>query len=100
FPGILPAIIPMFLMMPVIQDPGGTFATTMSLIPIFTPTLMVVRMATTVTIPMWQPIVGLIGVILFTWFTIWMGARVFRTAILIQGQKPTFTTLLKYAFKS
>ena len=66
FPGMLPAIIPMFLMMPVIQDPGGTFATTMSLIPLFTPTLMVVRMATTVTIPMWQPIVGLIGVILFT----------------------------------
>ena len=100
FPGILPAIIPMFLMMPVIQDPGGTFATTMSLIPIFTPSLMVVRMATTVTIPMWQPIVGLIGVILFTWFTVWMGARVFRTAILIQGQKPTLATLIKYAFKS
>ncbi len=99
FPGILPAIIPMFLMMPVIQDPGGTFATTMSLIPIFTPTLMVVRMATTVTIPMWQPIVGLIGVILFTLFTVWMGARVFRTAILIQGQKPTLATLVKYAFK-
>ncbi len=99
FPGILPAIIPMFLMMPVIQDPGGTFATTMSLIPIFTPTLMVVRMASTVTIPMWQPIVGLIGVILFTWFTVWMGARVFRTAILIQGQKPNLATLFKYALK-
>jgi ABC-2 type transport system permease protein len=100
FPGMLPAILPMFLMMPVLQDPGGTFATTMSLIPIFTPTLMVVRMATTVTIPIWQPIVGLIGVILFTWFTVWMGARVFRTAILIQGQKPTIGTLIKYAFKS
>ena len=99
FPGILPAIIPMFLMMPIIQDPGGAFATTMSLIPIFTPTLMVVRMASTVTIPMWQPIVGLIGVILYTWFTVWMGARVFRTAILIQGQKPTLGTLLKYALK-
>jgi len=37
FPGMLPAILPMFLMMPVIQDPGGAFATTMSLIPIFTP---------------------------------------------------------------
>jgi ABC-2 type transport system permease protein len=99
FPGILPAIIPMFLMMPVIQDPGGAFATTMSLIPVFTPSLMVVRMATTVTIPMWQPIAGLIGVILFTLFTIWVGARVFRTAILIQGQKPTLATLIRYAFK-
>lgn len=99
FPGILPAIIPMILMMPILSDPGGTFATTMSLIPIFTPMLMVVRLASTVTIPMWQPIVGLIGVILFTWFTVWMGARVFRTAILIQGQKPTIANLIKYAFK-
>lgn len=99
FPAILPAIIPMILMMPVLSDPGGTFATTMSLIPIFTPMLMVVRMASTVTIPMWQPIVGLIGVILFTLFTVWVGARIFRTAILIQGQKPTIANLFKYAFK-
>jgi hypothetical protein len=60
---------------------------------------MVMRMATQVTIPMWQPLVGLLGVILFTIFTVWIGARIFRTAILIQGQKPTFATLYKYAFK-
>jgi len=88
------------MIMPVIQNPAGAFATTMSLIPIFTPSLMVARMATTVTIPMWQPIVGLVGVMLYTWFTVWVGARIFRTAILIQGQKPTVATLIRYAFKS
>jgi ABC-2 type transport system permease protein len=99
FPGILPAIIPMFLIMPIIADPTGPLATTISLIPPFTPTVMVMRMASTVTIPMWQPIVGLLGVILYTIFTVWLGARVFRTAILIQGQKPNLATLYKYAFK-
>jgi len=99
FPGILPAIIPMFLIMPIIADPTGPLATTMSLIPPFTPTIMVMRMASSVTIPMWQPIVGLLGVILYTIFTVWLGARVFRTAILIQGQKPNLATLYKYAFK-
>ena len=99
FPGIMPAIIPMFLIAPVIADPTGPLATTMALIPPFTPTVMVMRMASSVTIPMWQPILGLLGVILFTIFTVWIGARVFRTAILIQGQKPTFATLYKYAFK-
>ena len=89
----------MMLMMPILQDPGGTFATTMSFIPIFTPTLMVTRMATTVTIPIWQPILGLVITILYTWFTVWIGARVFRTAILIQGQKPTLAVLIRYAFK-
>ncbi|MCD4711511.1 MAG: ABC transporter permease [Bacteroidales bacterium] len=100
FPGILPAIIPMFLIAPVIADPTGPLATTMALIPPFTPTVMVMRMASSVTIPMWQPVVGLIGVILYTIFSVWVGARIFRTAILIQGQKPTLTNLFKYAFKS
>lgn len=99
FPGILPAIIPMFVIAPIIADPTGPLATTMSLIPPFTPTIMVMRLASSVTIPMWQPILGLLLVILYTLFTVWIGARVFRTAILIQGQKPTFTTLFKYAFK-
>lgn len=99
FPAILPAIIPMFLIAPVIADPTGPLATTLALIPPFTPTVMVMRMASSVTIPMWQPVVGLVGVILFTIFSVWIGARIFRTAILIQGQKPTFATLYKYAFK-
>lgn len=99
FPGILPAIIPMFLIVPVIADPTGPLATTMSLIPPFTPTIMVVRMASSVTIPVWEPFAGLLGVILWTLFTVWLGARVFRTAILIQGQKPTLSTLYKYAVK-
>ena len=100
FPGILPAIIPMFLIAPIIADPTGPLATTMSLIPPFTPTIMVMRMASSVTIPAWQPYAGLAGVILYTIFTVWLGARVFRTAILIQGQKPNLATLYKYAFKA
>ncbi len=99
FPAILPAIIPMFLIAPVLADPTGPLATTLALIPPFTPTVMVVRMASSVTIPAWQPVVGLIGVILFTLLSVWIGARIFRTAILIQGQKPTFATLYKYAVK-
>ena len=100
FPGIIPVILPMFIMVPIIQDPSGTLATTMSLIPPFTPTIMMIRLATEVTVPTWQPIVGLMGVILFTIFSVWIGARVFRTAILLQGQKPTVANLFKYAFKS
>lgn len=100
FPAILPVIIPMFLIAPVISDPSGPLATTLALIPPFTPPMMIVRMATPVTIPLWQPIVGLLGVFLFTLFTVWVGARVFRTAILIQGQKPTLANLFKYAFRS
>jgi ABC-2 type transport system permease protein len=99
FPAMLPVILPLFLIMPVIQDPSGPLATTLSLIPPFTPSIMLIRLATPVTVPIWQPIAGLAGVILFTLFTVWVGARIFRTAILLQGQKPSVSNLFKYAFK-
>lgn len=99
FPAMLPVILPLFLIMPVIQDPSGPLATTLSLIPPFTPSIMMIRLATPVTIPVWQPVVGLVGVALFTLFTVWVGARIFRTAILMQGQKPTIANLFKYAFR-
>lgn len=100
FPAIMPLIIPMFFITAVIQDPTGSLATTLSLIPPFTPTMMIMRLGSSVSIPLWQPIVGLVGVALFALFTIWIGARVFRTAILITGQKPTMANLVKYAFRS
>ncbi len=99
FPAMLPIILPLFVIVPVIQNPTGSLATTLSFIPPFTPTIMMVRMSTPVTIPAWQPIVGLVLVILFTMFTVWIGARVFKTAILIQGQKPSIKNLIKYAFR-
>ncbi len=99
FPAMIPVILPLFLIMPVIQDPSGPLATTLSLIPPFTPSIMMIRLATPVTIPLWQPIAGLAGVILFTIFSVWVGARIFRTAILMQGQKPSLANLTKYVFK-
>ncbi len=94
FPAMIPILIPLFVVMPVLQEPDGNFATWMSLFPPFTPMLMMVRMATGVTIPAWQPFAGLAGVMLFTWLTVIAGARIFRTGILIQGQKPTLANLV------
>jgi ABC-2 type transport system permease protein len=99
FPAMIPVILPLFIMVPIIQNPVGSLATTLSLIPPFTPTIMIIRLATPVTIPVWQPIVGLIGVILFTVFSVWAGGRIFRTLILMQGSKPKLGNLLKLVFR-
>lgn len=98
FPAMMAVIVPLFVLVPVLQDPSGSLATTLSLIPPFTPPLMLIRLATPVTIPLWQPILGIVLVVFFTLFTVWIGARIFRTAILIQGQKPTFGNIFRYAF--
>lgn len=99
FPAMIPVILPLFIMIPIIQNPVGSLATTLSLIPPFTPTLMIIRLATPVTIPIWQPVAGLIGVIIFTIFSVWAGGRIFRTMILMQGMKPKLGNLLKLVFR-
>ena len=99
FPAMLPIILPLFFMMPVIIDPLGSLATGISLFPLWTPMIMLLRQSTSVTIPLWQPIVGLAGVLLFTIFSVWAGARIFRSTILLQGKRPKFGTLIKYIVK-
>jgi len=99
FPAILPMIIPMFVLFPVIKEPTSTFATVLSLIPPFTPMLMVLRKAAPTTIPEWQPWVGLLGVALFTLFAIWAGGRVFRVGLLMQGGPPKIRDLLRWAIR-
>lgn len=99
FPMMLPIIIPLFLMMPIILNPVGKMATICSLVPIWTPMLMLLRQTTSVTIPVWQPVVGLIGVVIFTLICVWTGARIFRSAIILQGKKPKFSTLVRYVIK-
>jgi len=99
FPAMLPIILPLFLMMPIILNPLSNMAVGCSLFPLWTPMLMLLRQSTSVTIPLWQPVVGLIGVVLFTVLCVWAGARIFRSAIILQGKRPKFGTLMRYILK-
>jgi len=99
FPALLPVVIPLFVMVPVIQQPLTKFATGMSLFPLFTPILMTLRIATPTDIPAWQPWVGLAGLIACTIFFIWAGGRIFRVGILMKGQPPKLSNILKWAIK-
>jgi ABC-2 type transport system permease protein len=99
FPAMIPILLPLFVVMPILREPLGSFATTMSLIPPFTPFLMLVRQASPATIPLWQPIIGMVGICLFTLLTIWSGGKVFRAMILMQGKKPSLGTLLSVFLK-
>jgi ABC-2 type transport system permease protein len=94
---VAPVMIPYFTLMPIMQAPNGAFATVMSLIPPFTPPLMLLRQALPTGVPWWQPWVGLTGVVLWTIAGTWAAARVFRIAILMQGQPPKLKELLRWA---
>lgn len=99
FPILLPAMIPMFIMMPVTLEPTSSFASWMSLVPFFTPFLMTLRIASPMDIPMWQPWLGLAGVLLVTSFSVWAGGRIFRVGILMQGTPPKLGNLIRWALR-
>jgi ABC-2 type transport system permease protein len=99
FPAMIPVFFPMFIFMPVLQEPTSGFATWLSLFPLFTPMLMLLRTSAPVDIPLWQPWVGLIGVMLFTVFAVWLGGRIFRVGILMAGGPPKLGKIFRWAFR-
>lgn len=99
FPAMFPVFIPMFIFMPVLQEPTSAFATWLSLFPPFTPMLMLIRMAAPAGIPAWQPWAGLAGVIIFAIFSVWMGGRIFRVGILMQGGSLKIGRIIRWAFR-
>jgi ABC-type Na+ efflux pump permease subunit len=98
-PAMLPILIPMFTMFPVLRQPLAGFATSLSLVPPFTPILMVMRLSTPVDIPAWQPWVGLGGICFFTILSVWAAGRIFRVGILMQGKPPRLPDLVRWAIK-
>lgn len=88
-------VIPAFLMMPIINDPNSTMAVVTSLIPLFTPLLMTLRISLEMP-PLWQILLSYVLTVAFLWGMIWVCARIYRMGILMYGKKPTFRELWKW----
>jgi ABC-2 type transport system permease protein len=99
FPAMLPIMIPMFVWFPVVKEPLSGFSTGMSLIPPFTPMLMLVRQSSPMTIPAWQPWVGLASILATAALAVWAGGRIFRVGILMQGKPPKPADLIRWAIR-
>lgn len=98
-PLLSPVIIPLILLGPVVQQPDGPLATALSLFPLFTPIVMMLRQSLPGGVPAWQPWVGLAGIVIVTPLLTWAAARIFRIAILFQGQRPNAAQLLRWAVR-
>jgi ABC-2 type transport system permease protein len=96
---LMPCIIPLLMLMPVLRQPNGMIATVMSLVPPFTPILMLLRQAMPTGVPAWQPWVGLTGVLVFAAATVWAASRIFRVAILMHGKPPRLAEMVRWAMK-
>jgi ABC-2 type transport system permease protein len=88
-------VIPVFLMFPIINDPGSTFAVVASLIPLFTPLLMTLRISLEMP-PLWQILLAYALTFGFIVGMVWICGRIYRIGILMYGKKPTFQELWKW----
>jgi ABC-2 type transport system permease protein len=50
-------------------------------------------------VPAWQPLLGLLGIGLWTVGVAWGAARIFRVGILMQGKTPTLPEMLRWAVR-
>lgn len=98
-PIMLPFMLPMFVLVPVLKEPLGAFATWASLFPPCTPMLMLLRQASPATIPAWQPWAGLLGVLAMATVAVWAGGRIFRVGLLMQGKTPKPIDLVRWAIR-
>ncbi len=88
-------IIPLVLIMQVVNQPDGTVAVVLSLIPFFTPILMFLRMTLTQV-----PVVQLAASVVLMTATIlgmaWVVGKVYRVGILAHGAKPKLKDLARW----
>lgn len=88
-------VIPVTVMYPVINDPNSTMATVLSLIPMFTPLLMPLRIAIEMP-PWWQLALAYALTIGFVIGMVWFCSKIYRVGILMYGKKPTFQEIWKW----
>lgn len=94
----LPVTVPLILaviMLPVISNnPDGTVAFWMSIIPFTAPVAMLIRIPFGV--PIWEVILSSGLLIFATWGCIRLAAKIYRTGILMYGKKVTYKELWKW----
>lgn len=94
---ILPLLIPLVLVSVLIEQPHSPLAVILSLIPFTAPNTIMTRMATT-SVPIWQVLVAIVGMILTIFFLIRAVAGMFRAQLLLTGKKFKLGTFIMALF--
>ncbi len=87
--------VPAILMPMVINDPSSTLSVVTSLIPLFTPVLMPMRIVVE-TPPAWQIGLGYLLTVGLLLFMVWACGRIYRVGILMYGKKPTLPEMWRW----
>jgi ABC-2 type transport system permease protein len=100
-PIMMPIIIAIIIMINAITNPAGNLATWSSLIPFFSPIVMMARIPFGVpgTVPYWQLGLSMLFLVGGFLLTTWLSAKIYRVGILMYGKKVSWKEMSKWAFR-
>ncbi|MCE3283155.1 MAG: hypothetical protein K0Q66_1892, partial [Chitinophagaceae bacterium] len=100
-PITMPIIIGIMIMMKAVTSPASSMATWSSLIPFFSPIVMMARIPYGVpdTVPYWELVTSMLLLVGGFLLTTWVSAKIYRTGILMYGKKATWKEMWKWAVR-
>ncbi|MBR1769288.1 MAG: ABC transporter permease [Bacteroidales bacterium] len=93
-PVTVPMIFAMICVPMVMNTPTGSVAVWLSMIPLTSPVIMLVRIPFGV--PVWQLVVSILSLLLFIAGAIWLAAKIYRTGILMYGKNLSWKEVIKW----
>ncbi len=94
-PVIMFLVVPVLLMMFVLRSPNSTLSVVLSMIPLFAPILMLMRVC--VLFPPFIQVGGsIVLLILSIMFMIWLASKIYRVGILMYGKPPKLKEIAKW----
>ncbi|MBW2159894.1 MAG: ABC transporter permease [Deltaproteobacteria bacterium] len=92
------AILPLMVLVILLEAPNGTLGQIMTWIPFTSPLTVIIRLAVDPSGIAWWEVIGAMGVLVVsTWLSIRVGARLFRVGFLLTGSMPSLAELWRQA---
>ncbi len=88
-------LVPWFLMMPILTNPDSTLSVVLSLVPIYTPMTMFIRLLVSEP-PAWQVALSLLLSVATIAGLLKASAKIFRAGLLATGKRPTIPELWRW----
>jgi ABC-2 type transport system permease protein len=93
-PVTIPLILSFILIQPIMDNPDGTLAFWMSIIPFTSPVIMMVRLPFGVA--SWELLLSMVILVGTFIASTWLAGRIYRTGILMYGKKASYKELWKW----
>ncbi len=93
-PATIPIIIAIVAMPVVIENPAGSIAFWLSIIPFTSPIIMMIRIPFGV--PIWELGLSVVLMLIAIALCIWIAAKIYRTAILLYGKRISYKEIWKW----